>query len=62
MTYKNDSLMDCGYFMGGHPDGLIHFPVDKNETPSIIPWSELLDWAKSIDENEEELPCQDSKN
>lgn len=46
MAYKGESVMDCGYFVGGHPDGLMYFPPPATGVsppqPVIIPWDYLL--------------------
>ena len=54
MGYKGESVMDAGYFMGGHPDGLMYFPPpgSSDMRPGLIPWSELLDGT-----DDEREPC-----
>lgn len=39
MGYKGESVMDCGYFMGGDSRGLIYFPPpgSSDMRPGLIP-------------------------
>lgn len=44
MDIKNNLFKDCGYFLGGRPEGLICMPPSHlpDAKPVIIPWSELF--------------------
>lgn len=44
--FKCDSIMDCGYFIGGNSNGLMYFPSSKKNDseirePFIIPWENI---------------------
>lgn len=43
MGYKGDSLMDCGYFVGGDSRGLLYIPPSgSSEKAGFIPWDVVL--------------------
>ncbi len=56
MGYKGNSLMDCGWFIGG-AEGLIYIPPgdDCEKKAMLIPWDSLLNDEDNEDNKKGDL-------